>query len=259
MTMETGFAMPLLELFKQGEVAQDVKMLAAQGALAPRALEQLGLLALLVRDADPEIVSTAEKTLQAISRDAIAAFLARPDSPTELKTFFAARGIEPAAAGSDSDDALIDTSPNTEEVDNDKDDEGTALQRLSKLNVPQKVQRATKGSREERAILIRDSNKMIAMAVLSSPKLTTSEIEAFARAGNVGEDCLRVISRTRAWMKNYNVVAALTRNPKTPVAISMNLLARLSGKDLRTLSTDRNVPDVLRVSARKKLVLNKGE
>jgi hypothetical protein len=259
MTMETGFAMPLLELFKGGEVAQDVKMLAAQGALAPRALEQLGLLALLVRDADPEIASTAEKTLQVISRDAVAAFLARPDAPTELRTFFAARGIEPAAAGSDSDSALIDTSPNTEEVDDDKDDEGTALQRLSKLNVPQKVQRATKGSREERSILIRDSNKMIAMAVLSSPKLTTGEIEAFARAGNVGEDCLRVIAKTRAWMKNYNVVAALTRNPKTPVAISMNLLARLSEKDLRTLSTDRNVPDVLRVSARKKLVLNKGE
>ena len=50
------------------------------------------------------------------------------------------------------------------------------------MNVPQKVQRATKGSREERAILIRDPNKMIAMAVLSSPKLTISEIEAL-RAG----------------------------------------------------------------------------
>ena len=125
------------------------------------------------------------------------------------------------------------------------------------MNVPQKVQRATKGSREERAILIRDPNKMIAMAVLSSPKLTVSEIEAFARAGNVGEDCLRVIAFNRAWMKNYNVAAALTRNPKTPVAISMNLLSRLTEKDLRTLSTDRNVADVLRVTARKKLVLNK--
>ena len=51
--------------------------------------------------------------------------------------------------------------------------------------------------------------------------------------------------------------AALTRNPKTPVAISMNLLSRLTDKDLRTLSTDRNVPDVLRVTARKKLVLGK--
>ena len=66
MTMESGFATPLLEFFKRGEVAPDVKMLAAQGALAPRAHEQLGLLVLLVRDPDPEIASTAEKTLQAI-------------------------------------------------------------------------------------------------------------------------------------------------------------------------------------------------
>jgi hypothetical protein len=255
--MESGFATPLLEFFKRGEVAPDVKLLAAQGALAPRAHEQLGLLVLLVRDSDPEIATTAEKTLQAISRDAIASFIARPDVPAELRTFFAGRGIEPAAAALDTEAPLIDTSPKTDEVDDDTDDEGTALQRLAKLNVPQKVQRATKGSREERAILIRDPNKMISLAVLSSPKLTISEVEAFARAGNVGEECLRTIAMTRAWMKNYNVVAALTRNPKTPVAISMNLLSRLMDKDLRTLSTDRNIPDVLRITARKKLVLDK--
>ena len=255
--MESGFATPLLEFFKRGDVAPDVKLLAAQGALAPRAHEQLGLLVLLVGDPDPEIASTAEKTLQAISREAIAAFLARPDAPSELKNFFAARGIEPGAAALDNEAALIDTSPKTDEVDDDKDDEQTALQRLQGMNVPQKVQRATKGSREERAILIRDPNKMISLAVLSSPKLTISEVEAFARAGNVAEECLRTIAFTRAWMKSYNVVAALTRNPKTPVALSMNLLSRLNEKDLRTLSTDRNVPDVLRVTARKKLVLGK--
>src|SRR5215208_6879155 len=107
--MESGFATPLLELFKRGEVALDVKLLAAQGALAPRAHEQLGMLALLVGDPDPGIASTAEKTLQAISREAIAAFLARPDVPSELKTFFAGRGIEPGAAALDNEAALIDT------------------------------------------------------------------------------------------------------------------------------------------------------
>ena len=255
--MESGFATPLLECFKRGEATPDVKLLAAQGALAPRAHEQLGLLALLVNDSDAEIASTAEKTLQTISRDKVAAFLARPDVPSELKAFFAGRGIDPGAAAMDNEGALIDTSPKREDVDEDKDDEQTALQRLQNMNVPQKVQRATKGSREERAILIRDPNKMISLAVLSSPKLTITEVEAFARAGNVAEECLRTIAFCRAWMKNYNVVAALTRNPKTPVAISMNLLSRLTEKDLRTLSTDRNVPDVLRVTARKKLVLGK--
>jgi len=221
--MESGFGTPLLEFFKRGDVAPDVKLLAAQGALAPRAHEQLGLLVLLVGDPDPEIASTAEKTLQAISREAIAAFLARPDAPSELKNFFAARGIEPGAAALDNEAALIDTSPKTDEVDDDKDDEQTALQRLQGMNVPQKVQRATKGSREERAILIRDPNKMISLAVLSSPKLTISEVEAFARAGNVAEECLRTIAFTRAWMKSYNVVAALTKTNTTMMIREVNV------------------------------------
>ena len=251
--MESGFATPLLEFFKRGEVAADVKLLAAQGALAPRAHEQLGLLVLLVSDPDPEIASTAEKTLQAISREAIAAFLARPDAPSELKNFFAARGIEPGAAALENEAALIDTSPKTDEVDDDKDDEKTALQRLQAMNVPQKVQRATKGSREERAILIRDPNKMIAAAVLSSPKLSEPEVESISRMANVSEDVLRSIAMNRSWTKNYSVVVGLTKNPKTPLGLSMNLMQRLADRDLTQLSVDRNVPEALRVAARKRL------
>ena len=33
---------------------------------------------------------------------------------------------------------------------------------------------------------------------------------------NVSEDVLRIIGRTRAWVKSYPVAAALARNPKTP-------------------------------------------
>jgi phage FluMu protein gp41 len=56
-------------------------------------------------------------------------------------------------------------------------------------------------------------------------------------------------------MKNYNVVAALVKNSKTPLSVSMNQLQRLSEKDLKTLSTNRNIPEALRVAARKKLVM----
>jgi hypothetical protein len=58
-------------------------------------------------------------------------------------------------------------------------------------------------------------------------------------------------------LKNYTVVLACVKNPKTPVALSMNLMARLSEKDLKLLSTDRNVPDALRVHARRKMVIEK--
>ena len=255
--MESGLRTPLLDFFRRGEVARDVKLVAAQGALAPRAHEQLGLLVLLVSDSDPEIAATAEATLHAIPRQALAAFLARSDAPTELRAFFAARGIEPSESPAPSaDEPMIDTEPEPEKAEEQEEDSHSVTQRLAQMNVPQRLKRATKGTREERAILIRDPNKMIAVAVLSSPKLTSSEVEAIAKMANVSDEILRIIAMNRAWIKNYNVVWALTKNPKTPVPLSMNLLSRLADKDLRALSTDRNVPDILRITARKKIVLD---
>jgi hypothetical protein len=116
---------------------------------------------------------------------------------------------------------------------------------------------AMRGTREQRAQLIRDSNKLVAVSVLSSPKLNESEVESFARMANLTEDVLRIIAMNRAWVKNYSVVAALTRNPKTPLAQAMSFLQRLNERDLKSLSIDRNVSEALRLAARKFLVKSK--
>src|SRR5688572_20645688 len=184
--MEVGFRTPLLDLFRRGEVARDVRMLAAQGAFAPRAHEQLGLLMLLVADGDAEIAAVAEATLQSIPRESLAAFLARPDVSSETRAFFAARGVEPSsAAGVDEDAALVDTGPEPDPPPEEEKDDGSALQRLAAMTVPQRLSRAMKGTREERAILIRDPNKIVATAVLSSPKMSETEIASIARMANV--------------------------------------------------------------------------
>ena len=255
--MDIGFRTPLLDFFRRGDVAHDVRLLAAQGALAPRAHEQLALLVLLTTDPDPEIAAAAESTLKIIPRAALAAFLARSEVAEELRQFFAERGVRPGEIpAEDGDTPMIDTAPGPLIAD-DKDDEKSAMQRLAAMNVPQRLARATKGTREERGILIRDPNKMVAAAVLSSPKLSETEVESIARMANVSDEILRIIGNTRNWMKSYAIVAALVKNPKTPLAISMNLLNRLSDKDLRMLSTNRNVPDVLLMTARKKIVIEK--
>ena len=254
--MDPGFRTPLLDLFRRGEVARDVRLLAAQGALAPRAQEQLGLLVLLTDDDDPEIKGAAEATLAAIPPGSIAAFLGRSETSSELRAFFSGRGIEPSAeAATPADEPLVDMSTETESTEDE--DEGSTVSRIASMNVAQRLSLAMKGSREERAILVRDPNKIVAVAVLSSPKVTESEVESIARMTNVSEEILRIISNTRAWMKNYSVALALTKNPKTPVPVAMNLLARLNERDLRTLSTDRNVADVVRITARKKVVIEK--
>src|SRR5687767_15148789 len=110
--MEAGYRTPLLDFFRRGEVARDIRLLAAQGALAPRAHEQLGLLILLVSDQDPEIARAADSTLAAIPVDSLAAFIARADVSSETRDFFGRRGIEPAAVPlPDMEDPLLDTGP----------------------------------------------------------------------------------------------------------------------------------------------------
>ena len=87
----------MLDFFRRGEVARDVKLLAAQGAIAPRPMEQLGILIVLTGDADNEIRETAEQTLSILPADLVAGFIARSDAPTEIREFFIKRGIAPAA------------------------------------------------------------------------------------------------------------------------------------------------------------------
>jgi hypothetical protein len=250
--MDPGLRSPLIDFFRRGEVSKDVKLLAAQGAFAPRALEQLALLVWLVDDADPLIAAATAATLDLIPMAPLRAFLARDDVTSEMRSFFAKRGITPSdSAAPDSDDPLVDTLtdvPDETRADADTD-EGKRL--LSSLPVMQRVKLAMKGTREQRAVLVRDTNKLVAAAVLSSPKLTESEVEAFTKMGNVSEDVLRAIGMNRSWLKNYGISAGLCRHPKTPPAISMQLIHRLNERDLKILSTDRNVQEGLRVLARK--------
>jgi hypothetical protein len=57
-----------------------------------------------------------------------------------------------------------------------------------------------------------------------------------------------------AWMEHYGVILGLTRNPKTPLGLSLNIMGRLNERDLQKLALDRNVPEPLRIAARRKVV-----
>jgi len=248
---------PLLDQFKRGDVERDVRMEAAAGTLAPRAEEQLQILVML-----PEVRTTAEETLNNIPEAALKAFLARPDVPLGLLEFFGDRGVFPdempdiTAAMLAEDAPLIDAGEPEDPREEDETRE-SATQKLAKMGFTQRLKAAVKGSREMRALLIRDPNKMISAAVLSSPKLSEPEVAGFAKMANLSEEVLRIIANNRAWTKNYNIVLALTRNPKVPVALALNFLQRLSGRDLNQVAVDRNVSEALRIAARKKVAANR--
>lgn len=256
--MDAGLRTPLLDFFRRGEVARDVRLLAAQGAIAPRPLEQLGILMILTADPDSEIRDTANATLALLPASLLAGFIARADVPTELREFFIARGITPSdTPAPDFEDPLLDTDQSGVDFGQEEGESTqTFTQRLANMGVPEKVKCAMKGTREMRAVLIRDPNRMVASAVLSCPKVNEAEVESFAKMGNVSEDILRTIGNTRAWTKSYAVTLSLVKNAKTPVAMSMTLMQRLIESDVKKLATDRNVPEALRLAARKRATAN---
>jgi hypothetical protein len=254
--MDFGYRSPFIDFFRRGEVARDVRLLAAQGVLAPRAHEQLALLVLLSDDPDPEVAATANATLAALPTEALREFLAGRDVPSEMREFFAGRGVHPAGTGAEAASAPIVDVPTElpqvvedgKEAEPEKSADSTLI---SGLPILDKMKLAMKGTREQRAVLIRDPNKLVSSAVLSSPKLTDSEIESFTKMGNVSEEVLRVIGNNRSWLKNYGVMLGLVRNAKTPLAISMQLIQRLNERDQKMLAVDRNIPEALRLMARK--------
>ena len=253
---------PLVEFFKRGEVARDVRMLAAQGGFAPRVHEQMAILMLLLEDPDEEVRQTADNTLNRLPAEAVAKFLSRPDVSVSLREFFAGRGITPAGTTTvdEAEAPLVDVDvpePGDEDLLAEDEDQLSVSQKIQKMTFTQRLKAASKGTREMRAILVRDTNKMIAAAVMSSPKLTEQEVESIARMAAVSEDVLRMIAHNRAWLKSYKIVLGLVKNPKTPVAISMNLLQRVNAKDINQLAIDRNIPEPLRLAARKKAVENR--
>ena len=126
-----------------------------------------------------------------------------------------------------------------------------AWRRIMKMTISQKVQVAYKGGATERGILIRERNKLVCAAVIKSPRITDSEVEAFAGMRNIEDEVLRLIGMNRQWMSKYSIMSALIRNPKAPIGIVLPLINRLTLKDLKTLSGDKGVSEAIRQSARK--------
>ena len=134
-------------------------------------------------------------------------------------------------------------------AESDRAKRQTLLQRLSRMRVVERVQFALKGNREERMTLIRDPCKVVQRAVLQSSRITDREVEAFAAMANLSEEVLRLIGRSRNFIKNYSVVRNLMNNPKTPLDISLHLLPTLTAQDLKMLTSNKNIPDTLRTMA----------
>ena len=92
------------------------------------------------------------------------------------------------------------------------------INRIMRMGMKDRVKLAMKGDREARNILIRDSNRIVAQAVIQNSRITENEVEKIAAMRSVPEDVLRQIANNRNWARNYSIVHNLARNPRTPIA-----------------------------------------
>ncbi len=135
-------------------------------------------------------------------------------------------------------------------------DEGkrlTLAQKIQKLSVAEKIKLASKGNKEVRTMLIRDSNKLVCTAVIRSPRLTDAEVLTQAQNRVCNEEVLRIICGNREWVRQYPIKLALIKNPKVPAVISMKFLSSVHDTDVKNLARDKNVSGAVQMMAKKML------
>jgi hypothetical protein len=337
---ETRATNPLVEQFQLGGVPEDLRLMAAQGALPLKPSDLVELLHLLLRDEQPTVAQAAFESLRTYPAVELLPIATDRTTPGPIlgwcllnreereireaiiqNTATPDKSIENLAEGMATDLAelvvinqvrllrstsLLEALERNQHLNNDQkrrlfelretfhigeappepppepepprpvlppeppakplseaeavshylsDDEKVVPEKVSvvkeiyRLNTAQKIIKALQGSREERAVLVRDNNRLVSTAVLGSPKITDAEIEAFANMKSLSDQVLRTIGNNKDWTKRYGVILNLVKNPRTPVGVSLGMVPRLNPRDIKGVAVDRNIPDVIRKQA----------
>ena len=100
---------------------------------------------------------------------------------------------------------------------------------------------------------MRDTNRMVALAAITSPAITEQEVITAAQSRTVHADVVAHIARDKKnnWIRNYQVRNALVSNPKTPLPDAMRLLPLLNPRDIKMLAKSKNIPAGVRALAGK--------
>jgi len=132
------------------------------------------------------------------------------------------------------------------------------IRRIMLMNVKDRIKLGMKGDRETRGILIRDSNKVVATAVINNPRITEQEVENIASMRTVADEVLRLIAHNHSWARSYRIIHNLARNSRTPIASAISILPRIQTRDLQNLSQNRNVSEAVRRQAQRLLQTRSG-
>ena len=128
---------------------------------------------------------------------------------------------------------------------------------IQKMSVFQKIKLGRMGNKEARGLLVRDRNKIVAIATVTSPKVTEGELITIAKSRSVCDEVIRIISMRKDATRNYQVKYALATNPRCPQAAAMKFANYLQDRDLQAIMKSKDVPTVIATHARR-ILMKKG-
>ncbi len=129
---------------------------------------------------------------------------------------------------------------------------GSLFERLKKMTHTEKMQLALSGSRDERAAILRDTNKALHLFVMKNPRIGLDEVQAAAKLPQLSPDAIKMICEHREWGTNPTICSCLVRNPKTPIPLALRMLDRVPMTELKAIAKG-GARDALVHAARKKL------
>lgn len=177
-------------------------------------------------------------------------------------------GVDPEAGTGYSDDEFlalledpnrVEPAPDRKQSSDDADSKPGGKTDYVKLSASQKVRLAVLGNGEDRAHLVRDPKRLVAMAAIKSPKVNVSEVEQYAANASIHGDVVRYIAGNREWTRSYRVKQALILNPKCPLHDSIAFIKYLRAGDLKSIAVNKNVPEAVGAAARAMMRARQGD
>ncbi|HYX19576.1 MAG TPA: hypothetical protein VFA98_01880 [Thermoanaerobaculia bacterium] len=269
----------LVSLLRSPDAPRELRSFAARGLLPLEREDRLRALLAVVNDADPDVAAAAAATFAAVPPDDVARFL-DAGGPTTAELDAVSRRtddhavLEQVVRNRETSDetlerlaATVGGAPQDALIVNQvrllrhpslidallENPELTADGRRRLLELKEEF-----FEKEERRILIADANKIVSMAVLRNEALTPAEVETFCAMRHLATELFQEIATTREWIRKPKIQLALVCNPAVPLSITLPLIKYVGMRDLRNLSRDRNLPEGVRMMARKILIEKRG-
>jgi hypothetical protein len=125
--------------------------------------------------------------------------------------------------------------------------------RIADMSMAEKIRTAMVGSASERAILVRDNNKIVARAAVKSPQIQENEAVRISMMRNVSDEVLMELARSAKWKSSYQIKLNLVQNPRTPMHIATKLIPYLFEHDVKAISKSKNVTGPIATAAKQQL------